>query len=427
MEVANDFNDASVTPDQALWKSVTHRIGDAAAQAIRNGANVNAVDENGYSVLMHIAKNRNWDSAALLLKSGANVQYVAPDGESAYTICKDKDEKPENVRDFLNMHAGAPTLEKLSEAISKKDADEVQRLLESRKIIDLNLPVARFGWRAVDRCISEDAPVCLDLVLQAGASPNTVGDKTPLVEAINHWEADPRIVRILLEAGADPDASADPRARPLAVAASKGQETNVTLLLEHGADVNINRGEGETPIHRAAQHGFPEIIRILAARGADVNSVNDEDQPPLEIAVLNRHREAFDALIEAGADPLRRGKNGITLIMDAAWSGEAGVIPLLAKRGVDINAQKEDDKYTALMYAAFSGKGETARILIGLGAKLDLVNSEGKTALDIARDKGQVHVERMIMEQMVLEVTQGTRAKAPAYKPFRIMLGVRNA
>ena len=427
MNVANDFNDASVTPDQALLKSVTHRIGSATKQALDNGANPNAVDENGYSVLMLLAQNRNWDSAKLVLAAGADVYYVAPDGETAYTVCKDKEEKPENIRDFLNMHYSAPTLKLLIEAIGKKDADEVQRILELRKIIDINLPASSSGgWTVVEKCLSEDAPVCLDLVLQAGASPNKTDGKMPLMSAINTWHSNPVMVRILLEAGADPDAADSSNYRPLPRAAERGLESIITLLLEHGADVNVNANEGDTAIHEAAEKGYPEIIRILAARGADLACFNHNDQPPLEVAILNRHREAFDALLEAGADPTRLGKNGITLIMDAAWAGDAGVIPVLMERGVNIDAQKEDDGHTALMWAAWAGKGETTRALLSLGANVDLKNKEGKTALDIAREKGHIHVERMIQEKIAQEAAQGLRAAPPAAKPFRLMLRSKN-
>jgi ankyrin repeat protein len=416
------------SPDEALWAAVSHRFEDATRAAINNGANVNAVDENGYSVLMHLVRERHWESAEVLIKHGANVRWVAPDGESAYTIYKGKEEKPENIKYFLNLHGGALAMEELLEAIKAQNADEAQRILESGKIIDINLPARANGYTAVGKCITENAPVCLDLVLQAGANPNCAADKSPLISAIDNWHANPVIVRILLEAGADADAADREHSRPLLVAAAKGHESIVTLLLEHHADVNIKAArDGDTAAHEAAARGFPEIIRILAAHGADLTCVNINGQQPLEVAVLNRHREAFDALIEAGADPLQFGKNGITLVMDAAWSGEAGVIPLLVKRGVNIDAQKQDDGHTALMWAAFAGKGECVRKLLELGANYDIKNAEGKTALDIAKEKGHVHAERLIAQKVAEDVAAGRRAPDPVKKPFRITLRMNNA
>lgn len=427
MTSTTDDAKKELSPDEALWASVSHRFEDATRAAINRGANVNAVDENGYSVLMHLVRERHWESATELIKHGADVRWVAPDGESAYTIFKGKEEKPEDIKYFLNLRGGAPALTELLEAIDKKDADEAQRILESGKIIDINLPVQANGYTAVEKCISEDAAVCLDLVLQAGANPNGTGGKSPLVSAIKHWHASPVIVRILLEAGADPDAADNDNSRPLLMAAAKGQESIVTLLLEHGANVNINAGKNDTAAHETAEKGYPEIIRVLAAHGADLTCLNHNGQPPLESAVLNRHREAFDALIEAGADPLQRGKDGITLVMDAAWSGEAGVIPYLVKRGVSIDAQKEDDGYTALMWAAFSGKGECVRKLLELGANYDLKNKDGKTALDIAKEKGHVHAERLIAQKIAEDVKAGLRLPEPVKKPFRIKLEMKHA
>jgi ankyrin repeat protein len=415
-----------LSPDEALWDAVSHRFENATRAAIDRGANVNAVDENGYSVLMHLVRERHWESAAELIKHGADVRWVAPDGESAYTIYKGKEEKPEDIKYFLDLRGGAPALKELLEAIREKDADAAQRILESRRIIDINLPVQAQGYTAVEKCIAEDAPVCLDLVLQAGANPNRAGDKVPLISAIKDWRASPVIVRILLEAGADPDAADRTNFRPLPVAAAKGSESIITLLIEHGADVNINAGKGDTAVHEAAEKGYPEIIRLLAARRADLNCLNHSGQPPLQLAILNRHREAFDALIEAGADPLQRGKDGLTLVMGAAWSGEARVIPLLVARGIDIDAQMQDDGNTALMWAAFAGKGECVRKLLELGANYDLKNKDGKTALDIAKEKGHVHAERLIARKIAEDVSAGRRAPDPVKKPFRLFLRRNN-
>lgn len=425
---AKDFQTAA-SPDKALWDAVSHRFGGSATKAaIAAGANVNAVDEKGHSVLMHAVRERRWEEMVpLLIAAGADVRYVAPDGETPYTACKDEEEDPREIRDGLNRLANKPALEKLLHAIGKKDVDEVQRILESGKIVDINLPIqSGDGWTAVGKCISEDAAVCLDLVLQAGADPNGTEDKRPLISAINEWHADPVMVRILLEAGADPDAADDEGLRPLPLAASKGHESIVTLLLDHGADVNINRGERDTAVHEAAEKGFPEIIRILAAHGADFTAVNQHGQPPLEVAVLNRHREAFDALMEAGADPLQKGNEGTTLIMDAAGAGEAGVMPLLLKHGIPIDATTNDG-YTALGWAAWYGKGEAARALINLGASVDIANNEGKTALDVAREKGHIHVERMIEKKIADDVALGLRVEKPRKKPFRLMLEAKNA
>lgn len=75
MSVASDLNNAAarkeLTPDEALWASVSHRFEDATRAALNAGANPNAVDENGYSVLMHLVRERHWESATVLIKHGA--------------------------------------------------------------------------------------------------------------------------------------------------------------------------------------------------------------------------------------------------------------------------------------------------------------------------------------------------------------------
>jgi uncharacterized protein len=60
-------------------------------------------------------------------------------------------------------------------------------------------------------------------------------------------------------------------------------------------------------------------------------------------------------------------------------------VRLLLARGVDPNAVYRND-LTALMWAAGYGHADTARALIDAGARVELVDNRGKTALDMARE-----------------------------------------
>jgi uncharacterized protein len=59
---------------------------------------------------------------------------------------------------------------------------------------------------------------------------------------------------------------------------------------------------------------------------------------------------------------------------------------LLAK-GVDANAVYRND-LTALMWAAGYGNNDAVKVLLDAGARVDLKDNRGKTAADIARERG---------------------------------------
>jgi uncharacterized protein len=60
-------------------------------------------------------------------------------------------------------------------------------------------------------------------------------------------------------------------------------------------------------------------------------------------------------------------------------------VHLLLAKGVDPNAAYHNH-LTALMWAAGYGHAETVRMLIDSGARIDVVDDRGKSALDMARE-----------------------------------------
>jgi ankyrin repeat protein len=92
------------------------------------------------------------------------------------------------------------------------------------------------------------------------------------------------------------------------------------------------------------------------------------------------------SLIEAGAKTdVLGGENKNNLVFMAASVNATKTLQLLIKKAPDqINAKNKNGD-TALHEAARFGSEKTLEILLKAGAKKDLGNNQGKTALDIAR------------------------------------------
>lgn len=75
----------------------------------------------------------------------------------------------------------------------------------------------------------------------------------------------------------------------------------------------------------------------------------------------------------------------------AAANDISATFSLMALKEIDINLQDSnpDKKRTALHWAILKNGKECARILIGAGAKTDILDANGKTAEDYARESGQ--------------------------------------
>jgi ankyrin repeat protein len=151
-------------------------------------------------------------------------------------------------------------------------------------------------------------------------------------------------------------ASVDSRNRlgetALLIALKKKDLVVAKAMIDAGTDPNIAAVNGVTPLMAAAHEGLPEIVVALLARGADPRAVD------------------------------RIGKNAIVY---AAGEGHAEVVGQLLARGIDPNAVYRND-LTALMWAAGYGRNAAVKTLLAAGARADLRDNRGKTALDIARE-----------------------------------------
>uniref|UniRef100_A0A158R408 MYND-type domain-containing protein n=1 Tax=Syphacia muris TaxID=451379 RepID=A0A158R408_9BILA len=85
-------------------------------------------------------------------------------------------------------------------------------------------------------------------------------------------------------------------------------------------------------------------------------------------------------------------KNGMTLLDQASYKGNVTLVEELLKLGANPNSNEHKHGYTALMFAAISGKSsgpEICRILLDAGAHSYATNSINKTAAELAAFVGQ--------------------------------------
>lgn len=104
---------------------------------------------------------------------------------------------------------------------------------------------------------------------------------------------------------------------------------------------------------QAAAAGDLERVRELIKGGADVNATDDMGWTPLMKACFNDELdrgfpEVVQALIDAGANIEAQIVYGTRPLMLAAGRGEAGVVDVLLRAGVDVLAKNEGGR-TALM------------------------------------------------------------------------------
>ena len=193
----------------------------------------------------------------------------------------------------------------------------------------------------------------------------------------------------------------------------------VLILIRHGiVKPNQFGSEGHTLLHAtvcsgrvgaAASSGagdqhieIEDRIRLLVQAGAEPDRPTLFDELALQLA-WQRASVLGDriavALLQAGANPMKRDCNGHTLLHRAARTGDLSVVQGWRKIGLDLNPTGgmhggQALLQTPLMLAVMAGRRETVEVLIerdtvhgaASAASLDRTDVDGATALHWAVD-----------------------------------------
>lgn len=150
----------------------------------------------------------------------------------------------------------------------------------------------------------------------------------------------------------------------------------------------------------------PTVLKAIAKAGGDVNHQNDSGGTALQVAcICKAGLTTVQCLVDdLGADPDLANHHGNTPLMFAIRNhNDIDVVTYLSKKVKDINTQttKDEPKYpgfTALHFAAGEHLPAHAAILITNGAKTELQNDEGYTALQLADEKTKTAMYVMLFE-----------------------------
>lgn len=137
-------------------------------------------------------------------------------------------------------------------------------------------------------------------------------------------------VAILLARGMNPDMRGKSGVPALLYAVIARRMESVTLLLKAGADIEARSPlTGETALVIAAMNNAHEMIRLLLSYGFEVDACGISGGTPLLYAVYCGHLEAVELLLEHGASPYIKAKDGCNARWYAARSENAAIKALI--------------------------------------------------------------------------------------------------
>jgi ankyrin repeat protein len=230
----------------------------------------------------------------------------------------------------------------------------------------------------------------IDLIYQAikSGEVNTPIENgyTPLQIAAM-WATDTKTINDLVKAGADIHFQPKDCWSAVFLAAMDNPNPDIIkAFIDAGIDINSCDSTGETLLSYAFSNSNDKVAIALIKLGADVNARKPEEKTLLMKAL---DPEIFQLLLRSGADVNARDSNGSTALMQIAGrkNAIARALETIVEAGADVNAVDKNG-CTALIYAAdridFMA-AKTVYALRSLGAKVEIKDKDGKTALDHAK------------------------------------------
>lgn len=140
-------------------------------------------------------------------------------------------------------------------------------------------------------------------------------------------------------------------------------------------------------VFQFARMGHAEELSELFAQGLPANLRNDKGDSLLMLAAYNGQAEATRVILEAGGDPELANDRGQTPLAGAAFKGDATIAKLLLDHGAQVDGIGDGTR-TALMTAAMFDRTEMVDLLLAHGADPDFRDASGKSAADMARAMG---------------------------------------
>ena len=176
-------------------------------------------------------------------------------------------------------------------------------------------------------------------------------------------------------------------------AAARGDAAEAERVLAVGAYANVRDAYGRTPVHVATFGRHRDVIAALAKAGADLNAKEKDNYDAVTIAAVADDVETLRLLLKLGASArLVTSRYDGTALIAAAHLGHEDVVKVLIGAGASLD-HVNNLGWTALIESIVLGNGgkrhvETLRALVRAGANVNLADRNGKTPLQLARERG---------------------------------------
>jgi palmitoyltransferase len=175
--------------------------------------------------------------------------------------------------------------------------------------------------------------------------------------------------------------------------------------------VNLKTSEGFTCVHYAAFKGnlvrtTQPALKVVVENGGDLKAKNQQELDAMQVAAQGDRALMIAWLAEQGLDPEIADKNGSTPLHWACFMGNEEAASVLLALGVRVDLQDSQGQ-TALHLATSSSSSRIMKSLLFKGASRQIKvrgtqDSQGRRALDVALNKELYKLTWMLNEPGLL-------------------------
>ncbi|XP_078594817.1 death-associated protein kinase 1-like [Branchiostoma floridae x Branchiostoma japonicum] len=202
-------------------------------------------------------------------------------------------------------------------------------------------------------------------------------------------------------------------------AVQEGDVQTVRRGLDGGVDVRVKRDWGwrdQTSLHVASRHGHTKVVNLLIQNGADPEVRDREGLTSLHVASKHGQTEVVELLIRHGVELEPKDSEQSTPLHLAAARGHTGTCELLIRSGAEVMV-KNQDQPTTLHRAATGGHAGTCELLIRYGSDVNAVGDEVQsTPLHEAAYRGHTGTCQLLIRSGADVMARDRRQSTPLHE-----------
>ncbi|MBR4599540.1 MAG: ankyrin repeat domain-containing protein, partial [Treponema sp.] len=389
---------------------------------VETGADVNARNKNGDSVLFITVQKNRRDAGDLLLEKNADIFATNTQNNSPLRLALTRGGE---VQDWLinsktlNSTDGSGNTP-LHYASEWHLNDAVVALIQKGAKLDAQ---NANGESAVYSAVrgGDDSPSTINILVSNGLvidSKDKLGrdnlGNTPLHAAVK-WNAFSS-AKTLVALGVDVDAQNLSGKTALSDACRSAKKDMAILLIRSGADINATDATGRTVLMDAISSSNEDMVRLLLQYKANVQVQEMSGRNAYHEAALTGNIGIINMIRKAGGNPLARDSSGETpfsLVLES----DIGVIQAVLGNDTTIS---DSDGNTPIHIAVQKHAGtRTLTQLLNIGYPASQRNGKGLTALNEAVAKNEKNQALVLLEygaDPYLATTSGENALTAAFK-----------